>query len=218
MSGRVQVHKDNDVYSGGLLDAATRDLVVRALCQTPLWKRATDLLDKPQPSSEATNAVAVAAFAHGDHASAWQCLERLWGSSPLRVFPATLEACLGAAATLAESDRPDEGRRLVDRLLAHLAQSKGPVPSALALDLAGFYDKLSRGLVTKGAKRSEGRETVSVSLDQCNLLHVVKRRRSAIHHFVAGDKNQGKRENWIFPEISKHGVSLVWWKFPSKTL
>lgn len=139
--------------SGGLLDAATRDLVVRALCQTPLWKRATDLLDKPQPSSEATNAVAVAAFAHGDHATAWQCLERLWGSSPLRVFPATLEACLGAAATLAESDRPDEGRRLVDRLLAHLAQSKGPVPSALALDLAGFYDKWAPAGWTSGSAR-----------------------------------------------------------------
>lgn len=139
--------------SGGLLDAATRDLVVRALCQTPLWKRATDLLEKPQPSSEAFNAVAVAAFAHGDYATAWKCLERLWNSSPLRIFPATLEACLDAATTLAQDDRADEGRRLVDRLLANLAESHGPVPSAVALNLAGFYDKWAPAGWTSGSAR-----------------------------------------------------------------
>lgn len=137
--------------SGGLLDAATRDLVVRALCQTPLWKKATNLLDQPQPSSEALNAVAVTAFAHGDCAMAWQCIERLRGSPPLRVFPATLEAWLDAAATLAQNDRPDDGRRLVDRLLAHLAESQGPVPSALALNLAGFYDKWAPAGWTNGS-------------------------------------------------------------------
>ncbi|KAL1435042.1 hypothetical protein MTO96_001588 [Rhipicephalus appendiculatus] len=129
--------------SGGLLDSQTRNLVVKSLCQTPLWKRATELLDEPEAAPEPVNAAAVACFQHHDFPAAWDCLERLRRSQqPLRIFPSTIEACLEAARTLAQSgDRLDEGRQLVDHLLAYLAAcSHGPLPSSLVLSLCSFYN------------------------------------------------------------------------------
>ncbi|KAL3213980.1 hypothetical protein MRX96_007377 [Rhipicephalus microplus] len=52
-----------------------------------------------------------------------------------------MEACLEAARTLAQSgDHLDEGRQLVDHLLAYLATgSHGPLPTSLALNVSSFY-------------------------------------------------------------------------------
>ncbi|XP_075723584.1 mitochondrial ribonuclease P catalytic subunit-like [Rhipicephalus microplus] len=128
--------------SGGLLDSQTRNLVVKSLCQTPLWKRAMELLDEPEAAPEPINAAAVACFQHHDFSAAWGCLERLRRSQqPLRIFPSTMEACLEAARTLAQSgDHHVEGRQLVDHLLAYLATgSHGPLPTSLALNVSSFY-------------------------------------------------------------------------------
>ncbi|KAK8763195.1 hypothetical protein V5799_034195 [Amblyomma americanum] len=128
--------------SGGLLDARTRDLVVRSLCETPLWRKAIELLDEPAPSSDALNAVAVAALKHGDYSTAWRSVEQLRGSPPLHIHHSTLEAWLMTACTLAQNKQPDQGRWLVDRLLAYLGGSdQGPLSSSLALGLSSFYDK-----------------------------------------------------------------------------
>lgn len=129
--------------SGGLLDSQTRNLVVKSLCQTPLWKRATELLDEPDAAPEPVNAVAVACFQHCDFPAAWDCLERLRRSQqPLRIFPSTMDACLEAARVLAQSgNRLGEGRQLVDHLLTYLAAcSHGPLPSSLVLSLSSFYN------------------------------------------------------------------------------
>lgn len=127
--------------SGGLLDIQTRNLVVRSLCHTPLWKRAIEFLDKPEAAPEPVNAVAVAGFQHNDFSVAWECLERRRDSQPLRIFPSTMEACLEAACRMAQSGRPDAGRQLVDRLLTYLAAgSHGPLSSSLALSLSSFYN------------------------------------------------------------------------------
>ncbi|XP_075555522.1 mitochondrial ribonuclease P catalytic subunit isoform X2 [Dermacentor variabilis] len=140
--------------SGGLLDLQTRNLVVRSLCQTPLWNRATEFLGEPGAAPEPVNAVAVAGFQHDDFSIAWECLERLRGSQPLRIFPSTIEACLKAARTMAQRGHLDEGRQLVDRLLMYLAAGNhGPLPSSLALSLSSFYSSWaapgwSNGLAT----------------------------------------------------------------------
>lgn len=134
--------------SGGLLDTQTRNLVVRSLCETPLWKRGMELLDEPKAAAEPVNAVAVASFQHLDFSAAWECLERLQHSQPpLRIFPSTLEACIEAARTLAQSgDRLDEGCQLVNRLLMYLAATgHGPLPSSIVPNLSSFYNGTLHG-------------------------------------------------------------------------
>lgn len=129
-----------------LLDTHTRDAVICGLCKTSLWKESLPLLESEpelcRPTSLSLNAVADAAFKHGDMDVAWDAMQKLT-QPPLQIFSSSLEACLGACSKLVRDGETGKALNLVTRLLEFLANAEVVVARTVGEMLKEFYEKLS---------------------------------------------------------------------------
>ncbi|CAN7937731.1 unnamed protein product [Ixodes hexagonus] len=144
-----------------LLDAQTRDAVIRGLCRTRLWKDGLLLLESQRelcrPTSPALNAIAGAAFKHGDMDVAWDTMKKL-ARPPFYIFDSALEACLDACSKLVCDGETGKALSLVTRLLEFLANAEVVVARTVGDMLKELYEKLSARLAWEGAFTEIGRD------------------------------------------------------------
>ncbi|XP_029831182.2 mitochondrial ribonuclease P catalytic subunit isoform X1 [Ixodes scapularis] len=144
-----------------LLDTRTRDAVICGLCRTSLWKESLPLLESEpelcRPTSLSLNAVADAAFKHGDMDVAWDAMQKLT-QPPLQIFSSSLGACLGACSKLVRDGETGKALNLVTRLLEFLANAEVVVARTVGEMLKEFYEKFEEGPAWKGTFAEIGRD------------------------------------------------------------